>query len=85
EKGRRASGSAAPSFNNVSGDEDICHMYIVPKPAPPPSPTILSLPVKQLAPTSYRPQDMLTVLEREKNGKGLSSCTDEAAMHLEHP
>ncbi|KIK76250.1 hypothetical protein PAXRUDRAFT_170492 [Paxillus rubicundulus Ve08.2h10] len=31
EKGRRASGSVTPSLNDDSGDEDICHTYVVPK------------------------------------------------------
>ncbi|KIJ21289.1 hypothetical protein PAXINDRAFT_5472 [Paxillus involutus ATCC 200175] len=35
EKGRRASESAALSSNDNSGDEDVHHTYIIPKPALP--------------------------------------------------
>ncbi|KIJ05105.1 hypothetical protein PAXINDRAFT_21611 [Paxillus involutus ATCC 200175] len=35
EKGRRVSESAAPSSNDDSGDEDVCYVYVVPKPVPP--------------------------------------------------
>ncbi|KIJ06131.1 hypothetical protein PAXINDRAFT_20666 [Paxillus involutus ATCC 200175] len=78
EKGRRASESAALSLNDDSGDEDVRHAYVIPKPAPP-SPYHVPPP-----PDESRPPPSVS-LEGEMSGKQSSDHTDEAATHHEHP
>ncbi|KIJ12438.1 hypothetical protein PAXINDRAFT_14762 [Paxillus involutus ATCC 200175] len=77
-KGGRVSGSVALSSNDDGGDEDVRHVYVVPKPAPP-SPNHVPPPPDEQRPPPSAP------LEGEEDDQKSSGHADEAATHLERP
>ncbi|KIK71867.1 hypothetical protein PAXRUDRAFT_181701 [Paxillus rubicundulus Ve08.2h10] len=78
ETGEWASGSVTPSSNDDSGDEDVCHTYIVPNMTQPPPYHALPTPDEQRQPLSMP-------LEGEKTGQQSSRHTDELGTHLDVP
>ncbi|KIJ11552.1 hypothetical protein PAXINDRAFT_15548 [Paxillus involutus ATCC 200175] len=86
EKGGRASESAAPSSNNDGGDEDVCHAYIIPKPAPPspnhvPPPPDESRPPPSVSLEGETSDESTTTLPDEKSsgeGRGMAMSHREA-------
>ncbi|KIJ09802.1 hypothetical protein PAXINDRAFT_17135 [Paxillus involutus ATCC 200175] len=78
EKGGRVCESAALSSNDDGGDEDVRHVYVIPKPAPP-SPNHVPPPPGERRPPPSVP------LEGEEVDQQSSGHDNEMATHLEHP